>query len=182
MDYRPVKTIIQMMKNLYPQTLGDVILHRAPPLIMPVWALIKPLVREEFLSHLHFTKDLADLERFIPFESIPKQMGGGGDASFQYEYPDLSDPMNGGGGHEVQAQRDYERTMLHEERKEVIRLFEETTKEWINASREGREIRGLKTLRDKYGAELVTSYWRLDPYVRARSIYDRLGWIQPPQV
>ena len=182
MDYRPIKSIIQIMKDFYPQMLSGVILHRAPPLIMSVWALIKPLIREEYLAHIHLTKDESDLERFMPLQSIPEALGGGDKSSFDYEYPDLNEPANGGGGREVQAQWDHERVLAQHARKEVIRLFEETTQEWVNASQKGRDNRGLQSLRDKYSHELVVSYWRLDPYVRAPSIYDRLGRIPPSDI
>ena len=180
MDYRPLKIIIKIMKDYYPQGLGDVIIHRAPALFTSVWALIKNVVSEGYYSHIHFTKNRSELQQFVPFETIPKDLDGGEKIEYRYVLPDLDDPANGGGGESLQLKRDHDRTVLEEQRMEIARLFEETTKEWIDASRKGRESRGLKALREKYQRELLANYWHLDEYIRSRTIYDQLGWIQPP--
>ncbi|KAL9059470.1 MAG: hypothetical protein Q9162_001168 [Coniocarpon cinnabarinum] len=180
-DWRPLKIITKIMKDYYPQGLGDVIMHRAPALFTPVWLLIKRVIREDYYSHIHFTKNLTDLRRYLSYQTIPADMGGGDDSEYHYSPPDLDDPINGGGGESVQIRREYERRMLQEQHMETARLFEETTREWIDASRRGRETSGLNSLRARYQQDLLAMYWKLDPYIRSRSIYDRLGWIQPPE-
>ena len=181
MDFRALKTIMKIMRDYYPQRLGDVIIHRVPLLFVGVWYLAKTVIREEYHSRVHFTKDLSELEQYIPFESIPKEAGGGDDTNWHYEPPDLNDPSNGGGGEELQQERAYERALLEEKRSKLVQLFEETTKEWIDASRQGRETRGLQALRVKYQQDLKALFWQLDPYTRSRTIYDKLGWIRAPK-
>ena len=192
MDYRPVKMIIQLMRDVYPQGLGDVILHRAPALIMPVWQLVKRLVSQEYWEHVHFTKDVTDLKNFLPEESIPTEMGGKDDTGWPYEYPNEDDVARGVGSPRDSSAMAHipnsdsssssplsnRGALLHRHRMEVAQLFEETTREWIDASRSGRDVRGLEKLREKYQSELVKAYWALDPYVRGRGIYDKLGWVE----
>lgn len=179
-DFRPLKIITHIMRDFYPQGLGDVIFHQPNILFVPLLMMIRRVVNEDFHSHIHFTRDLSELQKFIPYDSIPQELGGGDDTDYRFELPDLDDPANGGGSEAVRLRRDYEKSLLQERRVEIADLFEETTKEWIDASRRGRETQGLKVLREKYQTELKAIYWNLDPYIRSRSLYDRLGWIEPP--
>ena len=58
------------------------------------------------------------------------------------------------------------------ERKELVREFEAETIKWINDE-------GSSQTRDALAQKLGDNYWALDPYLRARSLYDRLGVIGP---
>ena len=52
----------------------------------------------------------------------------------------------------------------------MVKRFEELTKRWIA----GEDVTGE---RDAIANELNENYWKLDPYIRARTLYDRLGAI-----
>ncbi len=65
------------------------------------------------------------------------------------------------------------RERLIKERAGVVREFEEATREWIGAGGEAS-----KKSREGLAERLRAGYWLLDPYVRARSIYDRSGLIR----
>ena len=53
--------------------------------------------------------------------------------------------------------------------------YEKATVEWIK----GVDALALKTKRNELAIQLRDDYWRLDPYIRARSYYDRCGLINP---
>ena len=59
--------------------------------------------------------------------------------------------------------------------------YEKATIEWILAgykgNKEAKEAANEK--RTSIAGKTAPLYWDLDPYVRARSLYDRLGIIQP---
>ena len=58
------------------------------------------------------------------------------------------------------------------ERKELVKRFEDETIKWINGE-------GGRDERDSLAQKLGDNYWALDPYLRARSLYDRFGVIGP---
>lgn len=64
------------------------------------------------------------------------------------------------------------RDKLLQERAAIVAEYEDATKGWI-ASVEAGEKR-----RADLAEKLRKGYWVLDPYVRARSIYDRTGLIR----
>lgn len=72
------------------------------------------------------------------------------------------------------------RDALQAKRDELVRQFESATLEWIHASADDHERRKLlAATRDEVAAKLRENYWELDPYIRARSLYDRTGIILP---
>lgn len=58
----------------------------------------------------------------------------------------------------------------------VVREFEDVTREWISRGVEDGAEKG-KNRREELAKKLREGYWELDPYVRARSVYDRIGLI-----
>ena len=62
------------------------------------------------------------------------------------------------------------RDEILKEREDLVRRFEEVTKGWIVGDNVVDE-------RNKIAHELNENYWKLDPYVRARTLYDRMGVI-----
>ena len=88
-----------------------------------------------------------------------------GDEQFEYKY---IEPVPG----ENDIMKDTAtRDQIQEERDSMVQRFEEATKQWIA----GEE--GAAEERDAVANELNGNYWKLDPYIRARTLYDRLGAI-----
>lgn len=67
------------------------------------------------------------------------------------------------------------RDKLLEERANVVKEFETATQEWIQNSAAPPVLQKRSALAE----QLRTGYWKLDPYVRARTVYDRNGLIKP---
>ena len=70
---------------------------------------------------------------------------------------------------------DAPRVKLTEERQEIVLKFEAATRTWI-ASPEANPT--INKERDLLAEGLRENYWKLDPYIRARSLYDRIGTIK----
>ena len=88
-----------------------------------------------------------------------------GDEQFEYKY---IEPVPG----ENDIMKDTAtRDQIQEERDSMVQRFEEATKQWIA----GEEGAGAE--RDAVANELNENYWKLDPYIRARTLYDRIGAI-----
>jgi hypothetical protein len=63
------------------------------------------------------------------------------------------------------------------ERASLVRDFEESTKIWIRDA-DGEAGMQSANRRSELATQLKANYWKLDPYVRARSVYDRQGVIK----
>jgi hypothetical protein len=124
-------------------------------------------------SKVHFTKSVADLDKFIPRTQIPRELKG--DEDWQYEYVEPKKDENA--IMEDTATRDklmYDRMMIG------IRMLAATAA-WISATTfaEGKEdpeaLEDIQSRRNGVIEEFRVNYWNLDPYVRARALIDRTG-------
>lgn len=106
------------------------------------------------------------MSEFIAPSQILKELGG--DEDWEYNYVE---PVAG----ENDKMKDVEtRDRLVKAREELVKEFETETLKWIKTP-EGEEGKKIKARRDELAAKLKVDYWNLDPYVRARSLYDRTG-------
>lgn len=162
MDYTPVKFMIKVFEANYPESLGSVLVHKAPWIFQGIWKIIRGWLDPVVAAKVHFTNGVEDLSEFIPKSQIIKELGG--DENWEYKYvepaPDENKMM------EDKSQRD----QLEVKRKEVVQNYEQKTFEWIH----GQDV---KNQRDELAGRLRQNYWQLDQYIRARTLYDRTGVI-----
>lgn len=181
--------MIKCFEANYPESLGSVLVHKAPwifqgnqnftgPLTLGcftndspgIWKVIRGWLDPVVASKVHFTNNIKDLEEYISPSRVPKELDG--DEDFDYEYvepiPGENDKMND------TATRDG----LLAAREQLYRDYEEATANWIKTP----EDAAVKAQRDSIAANLRADYWKLDAYVRARSLCDRTGWIQGEKV
>lgn len=119
-------------------------------------------------AKVHFTKNVDELSEFISRDHILTELGGDDPWTYRYE-----EPIEG----ENERMNDAStRQQLQTKRAAVIREFEDVTCEWIRGGGGAGAEEG-KNRRDELAKKLHEAYWELDPYVRARSVYDRIGLI-----
>ncbi|KAJ5544561.1 hypothetical protein N7461_006865 [Penicillium sp. DV-2018c] len=172
MDYAPVKFMIKCFEANYPESLGTVLIHKAPWLFSSIWNVIKGWLDPVVAAKIHFTKNRQDLEKFIHPSQILKELEGDEDWEYKYvEVPENENPK--------QADRET-RDRLMAERQELAKKIQDVTIEWIRASfrKETDAVSAAEEKRKKLVEELRAHYWVLDPYVRARSFYDRTDILQ----
>ncbi|KAJ6439955.1 phosphatidylinositol transfer protein CSR1 [Purpureocillium lavendulum] len=170
MDYQPVKFMVQCFEANYPESLGAVLVHNAPWVFQGIWKIIRGWLDPVVAAKVHFTNYRAGLEEFIAPSQIIKELDG--DEDWQYEY---EEPAEG----ENEAMKDTEtRDQLLKARADLYSEFEAATRAWIRTpdSDQGKQA---KAEREQVAQKLHSGYWNLDPYVRARSLYDRRGDILP---
>ncbi|PNY26712.1 CRAL-TRIO domain-containing protein [Tolypocladium capitatum] len=170
MDYHPVKFMIQCFEANYPESLGAILVHNAPWVFQGIWRIIRGWLDPVVAAKVHFTNYRAGLEEFIAPDQIIKELDGDEDWEYKYE-----EPVPG----ENEKMKDTEtRDALLKARAELYKEFEAATRTWIRSpnTEEGKQARGQ---RERIAAQLRVDYWNLDPYVRARSQYDRKGEILP---
>lgn len=129
------------------------------------WKIIHGILDPVVASKVHFLSGAKELQKIIPMEHIVKEVGGGEDWEYKY-----IDPFPG----ENDRLKDTEtREKLRAERTKLGDELYETTAQWI-AGDKSEDL----TKRRKAAIEgLRDNYWRLDPYIRARSLMDRTGVI-----
>lgn len=162
MDYTPVKFMIKVFEANYPESLGSVLVHKAPWVFQGIWKIIKGWLDPVVAAKVHFTNGVDDLQDFIPKSHIIKELGG--EEAFDYKYVEPRPGEND--AHKEEAPK----RELAEVRKQEVAKYEQKTFEWIH----GQDTRGQ---RDELAQKLRDNYWKLDPYIRARSLYDRTGMI-----
>ncbi|CAL5867032.1 uncharacterized protein PFLUO_LOCUS1244 [Penicillium psychrofluorescens] len=176
MEYSPVKFIIKCFEANYPESLGILLIHNAPWIFSGFWKIIHGWMDPVVASKVHFTRSVDDLEKFIPRENIPKELGG--EKEWEYEYvkpkPDENTVMQDTKTRDALM---FERMMIG------LRLLA-TTAAWISATtfsekEDEKTVKELKTKREAIVEEFQSNYWKLDPYVRARALIDRTGVLEP---
>ncbi|CCH44796.1 hypothetical protein BN7_4364 [Wickerhamomyces ciferrii] len=168
MDYAPVKFMIGVFEAHYPESLGKLFIHKAPWIFPPIWNIVKNWLDPVVAAKISFTKTAKDLHQFIPMKYIPNSLGG--EDEFEMEYVE---PVEG----EDELLNDKStRDQLKSQRKEIITKFIEATVNWIesNSDEESKKFLNEKI---ELGHQLSINYAQLDPYIRARSVFDRIGMI-----
>ncbi|KAJ5659875.1 hypothetical protein N7507_006326 [Penicillium longicatenatum] len=172
MDYAPVKFMIKCFEANYPESLGAVLIHKAPWLFSSIWSIIKGWLDPVVAAKIHFTKNRQDLEAVIPPGQIMKELEG--DENWEYKYPEVEEGENS-------LMEDTEtRDKLLAERHELAKDIQSITIEWIRAA--AKKESGALSAAEEKRADLIEKlrkqYWEIDPYIRARSLYDRLNIVQ----
>ncbi|KAI9932736.1 hypothetical protein MW887_008986 [Aspergillus wentii] len=172
MDYTPVKFMIKCFEANYPESLGAVLVHKAPWIFSGIWSIIKGWLDPVVAAKVHFTKNAQDLEKFIPRNRIMKELDGEEDWEYKYVEPQP--------GEDKLMEDTATRDRLLAERQELAKEMQAATISWISAnSKNNKEAIATATEeRNKLVERLRAQYWELDPYVRSRSFYDRLNIIQ----
>jgi hypothetical protein len=188
MDFHVVKFLVQVFEARYPEYLGVVLIHNAPfvfwgssfsPQLIwnvltlmvcntGIWKMIQPWLDPVIASKINFTSSNKDLTRFIAQENLQKCYGG--QDSWEYKY---IEPAQGEGariGSEKKLQVEADRTVL-------LRQFEQLSLEWVQLKPDSSDATRKVTERRELAEQLRDNYWRLDPFVRARTGYDRAGVI-----
>ncbi|KAL4811166.1 hypothetical protein BDV18DRAFT_128776 [Aspergillus unguis] len=172
MDYQPVKFMIKCFEANYPESLGVVLIHKAPWVFSSIWSVIKGWLDPVVAAKIQFTKTVQDLEEFIPKSQIIQELEG--DEKFEYNYIEPKEAEN------EKVKDTAKRDELIAERQKLAKELQESTVAWILASRKKEEdkVKEVTTNRRDLIERLRVQYWQLDPYVRANSLYDRLNVIQ----
>lgn len=166
MDLTPVRFIIKCFEAHYPESLGVCCIYGAPWFFRPIWSIVKGLLDPVVANKIMFANSQTELETFLPKSEIIKELGG--PREWEYKY--------------IEPAKDENDTMKDTKTRDQILLgrgklydnFEELTKSWALRK---LDADGVKK-RDDCARELERNYWVLDPYVRAKTHYDRVGYIE----
>ncbi|GAD93708.1 hypothetical protein NFIA_013090 [Paecilomyces variotii No. 5] len=160
MDYLHVKFVIQCFEVNYPESLGAILVHKAPWVFSSIWPMIRGWLDPTVAKKVHFTKNVQDLEAFIRRDRIPKELCGDDDWEYLYiePRPGENDLMKD------TAKRD----LLMERRTGLFHEFRENVSQWVIAAENGDDTTDIKNKREEIINKVESSYWELDPYIRAK--------------
>ncbi|KAK4124575.1 CRAL/TRIO domain-containing protein [Parathielavia appendiculata] len=170
MDYAPVKFMIKCFEANYPECLGTVLVHKAPWIFQGIWKVIRGWLDPVVANKVHFTNSAKEMEDFIPLKHIPKDLDGEEDWTYQYVEPTE--------GENDRLRDTATRDRMLAARATLYKEYEAATLEWIQ-NPGGERADEIRARRNAIAARLREDYWNVDPYLRARSYYDRIGVLVP---
>ncbi|KAF9120480.1 hypothetical protein BGW39_011332 [Mortierella sp. 14UC] len=168
MDYNFVKFLVQCFEAYYPESLGILVIHKAPMVFWGVWKIIEPWLDPVVASKIRFTRSDKEMTDIIDANHLPNKYDGGKD-QFTYQYI----PVQAGENDRMKDSETKER--LLEEWKAIMWKFEALTREWIDCKKvDGARAEDvIENERSALAKELRVAYFKLDPYIRSRNLYHR---------
>ncbi|KAG0013181.1 hypothetical protein BGZ80_011244 [Entomortierella chlamydospora] len=167
MDYNFVKYTIRSFEAYYPESLGVMLFHKAPLVFWGVWKIIEPWLDPVVASKVRFTRSDKELTEYIDASHLPVKFGGLDKYTFEYipPVPGENDRMS-----DIETKE-----RLHDEWKAIMWKFEALTREWIacKTTEGARPEDVIEAERKQLAKELRVAYFKLDPYIRARTMYHR---------
>ncbi|KAJ5574914.1 hypothetical protein N7450_008813 [Penicillium hetheringtonii] len=165
-DFPPVKFIIEIFQESYPESLGAMIFYNAPWIFSGFWKLIHGILDPVVAAKVHFISGPRELQQIIPEGRIVKELGGSEDWEYEYVEPE---PNENDRLLDTES-RDAILTERESLGDELFRLTASLVSNPEDSASQGRRDETIKQLRD--------NYWVLDPYIRARTLLDRTGVLQ----
>ncbi|KAE8377050.1 CRAL-TRIO domain-containing protein [Aspergillus bertholletiae] len=172
MEYPPVKFIIQCFQENYPESLGYMLIYNAPWFFPGIWKIVRGWLDPVVAAKVRFVNSATELGEFIDRSQIVKELGG--DEDWAYEYVEPQEDEN------AQLLDTTTRDSLLAQHQQIGEELFETTSMWVSAKNKGNlgDVAQQKDHRADIALRLRESYWKLDPYVRSRTLLDRIGVIQ----
>src|SRR5690349_3323634 len=132
MDYTPVKFMIKCFEANYPESLGTVLVYKAPWVFNAVWSIVRGWLDPVVASKVSFVKNVDELEKFVPRNQIPKELGGTEDWSYSYPEPV---PGENAAMDDVPA-----RQAVEAERAHIVARYEAAVQDWIRTGTKPDDI------------------------------------------
>ncbi|KAE8133545.1 CRAL-TRIO domain-containing protein [Aspergillus pseudotamarii] len=172
MEYAPVKFIIECFQENYPESLGYMLFYNAPWFFSGIWKVIRGWLDPVVAAKVHFVNSVEDLEQFIDRSQIVKELGGAEDWTYEYVEPEQDE--------NAQLQDTTTRDSIMAQHQQIGEELFEATSMWLSAKDKGNlgDASQQKDRRANIAIRLRENYWKLDPYVRSRTLLDRIGVIK----
>ncbi|KAK4920941.1 phosphatidylinositol transfer protein csr1, partial [Elasticomyces elasticus] len=104
-DYTPVKFMIKCFEANYPESLGSVLVYKAPWIFQGIWKIIKGWLDPVVAAKVHFASNEKELAEFVPIERVPRELGG--QEAWEYRYVEPS-PDEDAQMRDVEARRKWQ--------------------------------------------------------------------------
>lgn len=121
-------------------------------------------------SKVNFTNNVKEISEFLNANKIPKEMDGEDPWAYEYIEPVI--------GENKKLEDTATRDKLSEVRDALYEEYEQKTYSWMR-EKDAAKRTAINNERNEIAKKLKDGYWVLDPYIRARSLYDRVGILEP---
>ncbi|EGV63881.1 phosphatidylinositol transfer protein csr1 [Yamadazyma tenuis] len=163
-DLHAVRFLTAAFEANYPEYLGAVLIHKAPWIFSTVWKIIKGWVDPLVATKIHFTNTYEQLTMFINDKHIPESLGGTDRYRPEYVEPTKENSLP------KPVDTQYEEYL--EEYFACLLSWVESTANWITAETR-QESQDHLVQRLELQKRVARLYTELDPYIRARGVFDR---------
>ncbi|KAJ2078705.1 phosphatidylinositol transfer protein csr1 [Coemansia sp. RSA 988] len=172
-DLHLVRTLISLLTNYYPETLGILLIYVNSWLFSGIWSLISPFIDPVVKSKIIMINSSSGFSPYIDPEHLISEIGGR--KKFEYKYKLPSSEENNLMA-DTKARDEVEADFVR-----AVDDYEAATRKWLDAVTDNNESSSSLDAfgRDEARNALRKSTIALDPYVRARTLYHRLGFISP---
>jgi len=162
MDWKCIAFIIKCLESYYPESLNAILVHCAPWVFQGIWKVLAPMLDPVVRAKVQMTKTTEDLCIHIPPEHLARTLGGKN--SWEWKYPPVVP------GENKLLHDSATREKLQKERDLLCAEFEQVTRQWLQS-----QDTTLAYRRETLAKKLRAQYFRLDPYIRGKGAYHRLG-------
>jgi len=157
--------MIKCFEAYYPESLGFCLVHCAPWVFSVVWKVISPLIDPVVASKIKFTNGANELLEYISSDTLLASLGGNNTWEYKYVPPKSDENARMA---DTKTKEDKLRI-----RRELENKFEEITRKWL-ADPSPANVKEREELKKR----LREAQIQLDPYIRARTLYHRIGVIK----
>ncbi|KAJ2364653.1 hypothetical protein IW150_006420 [Coemansia sp. RSA 2607] len=168
-DVKLVRTLITLLTNYYPETLGILVLHVDSFVFSSLWAIISPFIDPGVKEKIVMTRNTDDLAAYIDPEMIVTEIGGKKKFSYTYIPPTAQENTHMA---DSEAREKAETKYVA-----AVDRYEQLTREWVESSNALSDTKSAD--REDAKEALRQAAIELDPYMRARTLYHRFGFIKP---
>mgnify|MGYP002715313523 CR=1 FL=1 len=160
MDWGCVMFILKCLEAYYPESLRRIYIHGAPWIFKGIWNALQPMLDPVVQAKIKFSNKPHELEEFVSRSRLSKAMGGTLDWDWKY-----NEPVEG----ENDLMKDTAtRDAIREEYEQLAKQWIDVTRQWCNSPSDDLEYRRTVLM-----MQLRLKWYQLDPYIRARTVYNR---------
>ncbi|KAJ1965865.1 hypothetical protein H4R35_007028 [Dimargaris xerosporica] len=183
MDFAFIKLLIRYLEAYYPESLGTLLIYNAPWIFGSIWRMISPLLDPVVASKINFIRSQEDFAEFIDAANMVDWLGG--ESQFQYEY---IAPHADENAHMLDTAK---RTQAADQYSLSMANVGNTTLKWLavhkeledaTSETEAAKLKAEAQVADQERQaaqdEHKAAVRALDPFVRARTFYHRVGVVQ----
>ncbi|KAJ2550322.1 phosphatidylinositol transfer protein csr1 [Coemansia sp. RSA 1933] len=164
-DLALVRTLITLLTNYYPETLGILILHVNSWVFSGIWSLISPFIDPAVKAKIVMARSAKDIAPFIDPSRLIAEVGGAKPFSYAYVLPSESENRCMA---DAEARQATENAFVS-----AVGAYEAATRSWLG----GVSGSDADAARAKARDRLSQTAADLDPFIRSRTLYHRLGFI-----
>ncbi|KAJ2528448.1 phosphatidylinositol transfer protein csr1 [Coemansia sp. RSA 1937] len=164
-DLQLVRTLITLLTNYYPETLGVMLIYVNSLLFSGLWALIAPFIDPNVKAKIILARNASGLVPFIDRKCLPVELGGSKAFKYEYVVPEINENSCMS---DVKARGVVERTFG-----DAVDAYERATRTWLTSRSDDVSVDAGHE-RDSAREAVSKAFDALDPYVRARTLYHRL--------